>query len=476
MKDDRFNLNYVFHLFCQQIRRHTVVCSLHFEEDTLETSGFSNRKYLKSGAVPTKFDCWKNKVHFYKPQRVRKPNSLQHKRDEPDIHSSFTVDEITDDDCDTNDQPIADSTSNACSTESQVETAELHRDFLLEHLQFVQNKSNTVRQENEILKSEIEKLKRENDSNLFCVENLKSTDFPFYTGFPSKEVFDTVLELVNPGERGEHIVMYAQKDNDNETPMIKKPRKLSPANQFLLFLCRVRVGLFECDLARRFKVSIGTVSMLITSWANFLYLRLGSLNIWPSREQVDKTMPVTFKEKYPTTRVIIDCTEIKTEMASALLLKSQTYSNYKSSNTLKGLIGIAPCGSITFVSQLYMGNISDREITRRSGFLGLDFKPGDSVMADKGFDIQDLLDEKLVRLNIPPFLGQYDQMTESEVKKTQSIAAERIHVERAIDKIKNFHIFDHVIPMSLFGSINQIWSVCALLTLFQEPIISCPGN
>ena len=168
--------------------------------------------------------------------------------------------------------------------------------------------------------------------------------------------------------------------------------------------------------------------MLITSWANFLYLRLGSLNIWPSREQVDKTMPVTFKEKYPTTRVIIDCTEIKTEMASALLLKSQTYSNYKSSNTLKGLIGIAPCGSITFVSQLYMGNISDREITRRSGFLGLDFKPGDSVMADKGFDIQDLLDEKLVRLNIQPFLGQYDQMTESEVKKTQSIAAERIHV------------------------------------------------
>ena len=77
------------------------------------------------------------------------------------------------------------------------------------------------------------------------------------------------------------------------------------------------------------------------------------------------------------------------------------------------------CQSIVFAKY------SDREITQRSGFLGLDFKVGDSVMADKGFDIQDLLDDKVVRLNIPPSLGQCDQMTENEVKKTQSIAADR---------------------------------------------------
>ena len=54
---------------------------------------------------------------------------------------------------------------------------------------------------------------------------------------------------------------------------------------------------------------------------------------------------------------------------------------------------------------------------------------------------------------------------------TQSIVAERIHVERAINKNKSFHIFDQIIPLSLSGSIIQIWTVCALLTLFQEPII-----
>ena len=43
------------------------------------------------------------------------------------------------------------------------------------------------------------------------------------------------------------------------------------------------------------------------------------------------------------------------------------------------------------MSQLYTGQISDREIVMRSGFLNLPFARGDSVMADEGFTVQDLL-------------------------------------------------------------------------------------
>ncbi|CAH3145864.1 unnamed protein product [Porites lobata] len=52
------------------------------------------------------------------------------------------------------------------------------------------------------------------------------------------------------------------------------------------------------------------------------------------------------------------------------------------------------------------------------------------------------------------------------------IANVRIHVERAIKRIKAWHIFSQVLPLSSFGSINQIWTVCALLVNFQYPIIS----
>ena len=87
-------------------------------------------------------------------------------------------------------------------------------------------------------------------------------------------------------------------------------------------------------------------------------------------------MPESFKFKYKETRVIIDCTEIKVEMPSSLVLKSQTYSNYikgTCAHTLKGLVEISPSGSIAFLSQLYTGSISDREITERCGILNMPF-------------------------------------------------------------------------------------------------------
>ena len=72
--------------------------------------------------------------------------------------------------------------------------------------------------------------------------------------------------------------------------------------------------------------------------------------------------------------------------------------NYR--NTFKALVGISPDGVITFVSPLYPGSISDKQLTRCCGI----FEPGDSVMTDRGFDIEDDLILRGVHLNIPPFL------------------------------------------------------------------------
>ena len=68
-------------------------------------------------------------------------------------------------------------------------------------------------------------------------------------------------------------------------------------------------------------------------------------------------------------------------------------------------------------------------------------------MADKGLTIDDILPLG-VSLNIPPFLGMSDQMLAEDVIATQEIASLRIHLERAIKKVKNFHIL-----MELFHSL-----------------------
>ena len=163
-------------------------------------------------------------------------------------------------------------------------------------------------------------------------------------------------------------------------------------HELFMFLVRIQLGLFQQDLAHRFNLHMSTVSRKLTTWANYLYFLLGNQMIWPSRADVNAKMPEEFKRLYPTTRVILDCTEIFVETPSSLLLQSQLYSTYKSNTTLEGLVGIAPHGAITFISSLYTGGISDKEITRCSGILDL-LENGDSVMTDKGFDIEDLLRE-----------------------------------------------------------------------------------
>ena len=203
-----------------------------------------------------------------------------------------------------------------------------------------------------------------------------------------------------------------------------------------------------------------------------MYLRLGNINIWPSKKSILETMPESMKEKYPNLEWTIDAFEIQCCRPSSLMLQSQSYSNYKSRNTVKGLVACTPSGQIGFISQLYTGSISDRELTIRSGFLKMPHNKGAMWLVDKGFQIQDLADPLGVKVTMPAFVGQNSQMTADEVFHTQQIASERIHVERAINKVKKFHIFDRPIPLSTLGTVNQMWTVCALLTLFQNPIIS----
>ena len=118
-----------------------------------------------------------------------------------------------------------------------------------------------------------------------------------------------------------------------------------------------------------FKIPVSTASRHLITWVNFLYFKLGSIPIWPSKEEILETMPTSFKKTYPNTRCIIDCTELFCQSPSPLNTQSCLYSSYKSHVTYKGLVGIAPSGAVIFVSQLYDGSISDKEIVNRSGFL-----------------------------------------------------------------------------------------------------------
>ena len=306
---------------------------------------------------------------------------------------------------------------------------------------------------------------------VFRVEHIAHNDslITLYTGFPSYEVFISFFEFLGPAVH--HLHYHGSKS------MGKRHRKtkLDPLNQFFLMLVKLKLDLNMCDMAFRFGVSSTSVSRYVITWICFLYHQLNELVWYPSTEQVKGTMPMVFREKYPSTVAIIDSSEIFIEIPSDLVLQSSSWSNYKHHNTAKFLVACTPNGAISFISPVYLGSISDPELTKVSGFLER-VAPCVSIMADRGFTIRDLLSAIGADLNLPPFLRGKKQLSAEEVAEGRSIASLRIHVERAIGRMKHFCILTSTIRLKMARILDQIVTVCAYLSNFQPALVPAPKD
>ncbi|KAJ8334017.1 hypothetical protein SKAU_G00413360 [Synaphobranchus kaupii] len=399
------------------ITNHTRVCSRHFQStDLIEPPTPAGRRRLKHGAVPVLFQ-WNNFT-----LSAPRPGVWQ-KTERPNTKTSQNKD------------PPMDVDHDYCST-NVTEPAAL--DLSLDH--------------NEDLRAEIARLQKQVEemsiSNKFGLERFAASDddIRFYTRFATHAHLMAFWRQIEPATHKMVRVTRARTASTNEVPHTANATK---------------------DLAHRFNIHQSTVSRIITTWVNFLYTVLGAVGIWLSEETVKAHLPDVF-QNYSDTQVVLDCTELRCQTPNSLLLQSEVFSSYKSHCTFKGLIGMAPHGAITFVSALYAGSISDKEILKQSGIVSL-LKPTMAIMVDKGFLVEDCVPCKIY---MPAFLSKRAQLSAPEVRETQSIARLRVHVKRLIRRVKEHKIFSTVIPLSLTGSINQLYTVACLLVNYQNgPIV-----
>ncbi|XP_069688224.1 uncharacterized protein [Periplaneta americana] len=247
-------------------------------------------------------------------------------------------------------------------------------------------------------------------------------------------------------------------------------RKISKENKLLIFLMKMKLALPFAALAVIFNVHRSTISRIFQSVLPTLAQATKNFVFWPSKDTVNATLPTVFKDNYPNCRAIIDCTEIKTEQPPEISQRVYMYSNYKSAYTAKVLIGIAPCGMVTFISKCYGGRASDSFITNDCGILKL-IEPGDQIMADKVFPgIKTVLEESNAILVMPPFMNE-GHLTPDQVDDTYNIASVRIHVERCIQRVKVYNILQKC-PSELLHCIDDIVHMCCVMTNVQPPLIS----
>jgi len=77
-----------------------------------------------------------------------------------------------------------------------------------------------------------------------------------------------------------------------------------------------------------------------------------------------------------------------------------------------------------------------------------------------------------VSLNIPPFLNGKPQLSHPEEVETRRIAFLRVHVERAIARIKNYRLLQTVFPITMAAQLNKIWVISCYLVNLLPPLIA----
>ncbi|XP_065650954.1 uncharacterized protein LOC136079160 [Hydra vulgaris] len=293
---------------------------------------------------------------------------------------------------------------------------------------------------NQLKKSKIkQKVKLKQKFSWRLVNNDKRMNF--YTGISSIAIFNVIFGLLKPFLPS---IRYWRGPKHSRSKVkqlksISKCKLLSHKEEFLMTLMRLRLGLLNEDIADRFDISKALCSNIFTTFIRIIAYILGNaIIVWLPSE--------------------------------SLYNQAVTWSDYKHHNTVKVLIGIAPNGYITFLSKCYGGRASDKFITSDSGFYNL-LERGDEVMADRGFQIREELLFCYCSLSVPPGARVKSQMTATECKKTTDVANLRIHIERAINRIKTFRSLKNVLPISMLHHMDDIILSCAALCNLKPALI-----
>ena len=180
-----------------------------------------------------------------------------------------------------------------------------------------------------------------------------------------------------------------------------------------------------------------------------------------------------FRKHCPKCVAIIDCFEIFLHRALNPLARAQTYSSYKHHNTIKYLNAVTPPVYSKLCFQWLGGRVSDKHLTENSGLLDK-LLPGDVILADRGFDIQESVGLYCATIKMPAFTKGKKQLSGIEVEQTRQIANVRIHVERVIGNIrKKYALLSSTQPIDFVNSkenepttIDKIVTVsCALINI-----------
>ena len=284
--------------------------------------------------------------------------------------------------------------------------------------------------------------------------NLVKKNMRFYLGVPNESSFiiDYLVEKVEDTYRG---------------------RFLTARDVVYIVLQKIRTDDSFIRLGHQYGVSLVRISQLFSQYVSIIAELLKPLIYWPANSEIRKRLPVPFRIRYSDVISIIDAFEIQIQKPSDPIFQSLTWSSYKHCNTIKYLIAITPDGIVAFISIGYGGRTSDLVVTTECGYIDK-LPPNKSVMADRGFkNVATVLKKSKCKLVRPPSVSEGQVLSKAEARLAKQIASLRIHVERAISRVREFLMLaPHAcVHHSLVPLLDDCVTIACALVNLQGPLI-----
>ncbi|XP_003243795.1 uncharacterized protein LOC100568499 isoform X2 [Acyrthosiphon pisum] len=251
----------------------------------------------------------------------------------------------------------------------------------------------------------------------------------------------------------------------------KRTHRLNLKERIIMVFLKLKQGLSFAILSILFndltsETCRSTYILMIPQLAQIMQ----SLVYWLSKQEILSNLPFCF-DNFNNVRVVLDCTEISVQRPKCLTCRIKCYSNYKSTFTLKFLVGITPGGLISFISKPYGGRSSDKAIFEQSNIIE-NMQPPDAIMVDKGFLIDDICKKKNISIIRPPFLKNQTQFNKDDALLSKNIAKARVHIERINQRLKSFKIFQQTFPWAHVHLASDIMAIVGGLCNISPPIFS----
>ena len=135
--------------------------------------------------------------------------------------------------------------------------------------------------------------------------------------------------------------------------------------------------------------------------------------------------------------------------------------------------------SYNIISQGWGGRVSDKHLTENCGLLNY-LEPGDVILADRGFTVQDSVGLCCAEVKMPPFTRGKKQLYQPEVDTARQLSRVRIHVERVIGVLRQkYSILQSTLSINVImcdeatdvSVIDKIVTVCAALCNFCDSVV-----